>query len=133
MATEYIFVYGSLRKDIPSPARAVLDDHAEYIGEALFRGKLYEIDWYPGVIPSDNENDVVHGEVYKMVDRFEVLSKLDRYEGCSPMDPKPHAFIRKQVPVILERDEITAWIYLYDLPVDGLTQIPSGDYLKREK
>jgi gamma-glutamylcyclotransferase (GGCT)/AIG2-like uncharacterized protein YtfP len=133
MATQYIFVYGSLRKRFSSPARVVLDHHAEYVGEAAFRGKLYEIDWYPGVIPSKDQNDLVHGEVYKMTNPEEVLSKLDQYEGCLPMDPKPHAFVRKQAQVSLEGGEVTAWIYLYDLSVEDLVQIPSGDYLKFKK
>lgn len=133
MEPDYIFVYGSLRRDFSSPARGVLDHHAEYVGEATFRGKMFEIDWYPGVVPSKNENDVVHGEVYKMIDSEKVLSKLDRYEGCSPQDPKPHAFVRKQKQVTLNEEKITVWLYLYDLSVDGLVQITSGDYLSFKK
>lgn len=133
MSVEYIFVYGSLRKGFSSPAREVLDDYTEFIGKATFQGKLYKIEWYPGVVPSDNKDDVVLGEVYKINERKEVLSKLDRYEGCLPSDPKPHAFVRKQVPVNLNGDEITAWIYLFDLPINDKNQIRSGDYLKYEE
>lgn len=133
MVTEYIFVYGSLRKGFSSPAREVLDDYAEFAGRATFQGKLYKIDWYPGVVPSRNRDDVVHGEVYLINDRDEVLSKLDRYEGCSPSDPKPHAFVRKQMPVNLKGKEMTAWVYLFNLPVDDKNQIRSGDYLKYEE
>lgn len=133
MPTEYIFVYGLLRKGFSSPAREVLDDYTEFIGEATFQGKLYKIEWYPGVVPSENEENVVHGEVYKIIEREEVLSRLDHYEGCSPSDPKPHTFVRKQMQVNLKDEEITAWIYLFDLPVDDMVQIRSGDYLKYEE
>lgn len=133
MATEYIFVYGSLRRDFSSPVREVLDDYAQFISEATYQGKLYKIDWYPGVVPSEDEDDIVYGEVYKIIEREEVLTKLDRYEGCSPMDPKPHAFIRKQVQVKSNGNEITAWIYHYDLSIDEKVQISSGDYLKYVK
>jgi len=133
MPEEYLFVYGSLRKDFSSPAREVLDEHAEYVGEATFQGKLYKIDWYPGVVPSDDPDDTVIGEVYKIIDRDEVFSKLDRYEGCSPADPKPHAFVRKQRLVTLNNGgTVDAWIYLYTRPVSGKDRIISGDYLKNQ-
>lgn len=133
MASEYIFVYGSLRRDFSSPAGEVLDDYAEFINDATYQGKLYKIDWFPGVVPSDDEDDIVHGEVYKINDKEEVLSKLDRYEGCSPSDPKPRAFVRKEVQVKSNGDDIIAWIYLFDLPVDDKVRIRSGDYLKYEE
>lgn len=128
---DLIFVYGSLRKDFSSPARDVLDEHAEFVGEATFQGKLYKIDWYPGVVPSGDPGDSVIGEVYKIIDRAEIFSKLDRYEGCSPSDPKPHAFVRKQKSVVLSNStSVEAWIYLYSHPVTDKEEIPSGDYLE---
>ena len=134
MSAEYLFVYGSLRRDFSSPASRVLDDHAEYIGEAIFQGKLYKIDWYPGVVPSVDLDDKVLGEVYKINNREEVHPNLDRYEGCSPADPKPHAFARKESRVRLKSgDEITAWIYLYEWTVDDKERIPSGDYLDHKE
>lgn len=133
MEPEFIFVYGSLRKGFSSPAREVLDDYAELVGRATFQGKLYKIEWYPGVVPSENEDDIVYGEVYKIINKEEVLSKLDHYEGCSPSDSKPHAFVRKEMPVVVNSEEIIAWIYLFDLPVDDMIQIRSGDYLKYEE
>lgn len=93
---------------------------------------MYKIEWYPGVVPSTDEEDLVMGEVYKMKDREKVLSKLDRYEGCAPSDPKPHAFTRKQMPVRVEEEIINACIYLFELPVDDRVQIRSGDFLKYE-
>lgn len=134
MSSEYLFVYGSLRRDYSSPARQVLDDHAEFVSEAIFQGKLYKIEWYPGVVPSGNSDDKVIGEVYKINDNEIVLPKLDRYEGCSPADPQPHAFVRKEMRVNLEKGgKITAWIYLYEWPVDDKKQIPSGDYLDHKE
>lgn len=133
MSSEYIFVYGSLRRGFSSPAREVLDDYAEFSGRATFQGKLYKIEWYPGVIPSEDEADRVIGELYKITNREKVLPKLDHYEGCSADDPKPHAFVRREVTVTSNSEKIKAWIYLFDLPVDHMVQIRSGDYLKYEE
>lgn len=131
--SDLIFVYGSLRKDFSSPASEILDNHSEYVGEATFQGKLYKVDWYPGVVPSDDPDDIVFGEVYKITEKDHVLPALDRYEGCSPEDPEPHAFVRKQRLVTLDNGgTIDAWIYLYTRPVSGKDRIDSGDYLKKQ-
>ena len=130
MNADYIFVYGSLRSEFKSPSRTVLDDHAEFLGEATFQGKLYMIDWYPGVVESNDPDDIVQGEAYKIIDNDPVLSKLDQYEGCSSNDPKPHEFERKEKTVKLkDGKEIAAWIYIYVFPVAGKEQIPSGDFV----
>lgn len=130
MPTDYIFVYGSLRRKFKSPARTVLDDHAEFIGEATFQGKLYMIEWYPGVVESDDPDDIVYGELYKIFDTATVLSKLDQYEGCSPNDSKQHEFERKEKNIRLKSGkEVTAWMYIYVLSVSGKERIQSGDFV----
>lgn len=129
MATDYIFVYGSLRSEFRSSSHSVLKEHADFIGKATFRGKLYMIDWYPGVVESDDSDDSVIGEVYKIRNKAEVLSTLDHYEGCSPGDPKPHHFARKEKTVqLLSGEEISAWIYIYVMDTSGKEQIASGDF-----
>lgn len=131
MTTEYIFVYGSLRSEFTSPAQSVLRDYAEFIEKATLQGKLYRIDWYPGVVESDDPDEIVHGEVYKMTDQETVLSKLDQYEGCSPGDPIPHEFERQIKKIrLLNGEEILAWMYTFVLPESGKERILSGDYVK---
>lgn len=134
MSTNHIFVYGSLRSEFDSPAQYVLRKHAEFIGKATFQGKLYMIDWYPGVVESDDPNGIVHGELYKFKDEGIVLSKLDRYEGCSPDNSAPHEFERKEKTVqLLNGEQIQAWIYIFVLPVSGKEKIASGDYIIFQK
>lgn len=133
MSPNHIFVYGSLRRELKSSARTVLDDHAEFVGEATFQGKLYMIEWYPGVVESSHPGDIVYGEVYKIKNEAIVLAKLDQYEGCSPNDPKPHEFERKEKNVRLKNGkEIAAWIYIYVFPVSGKEQIHSGDFVNEK-
>lgn len=131
MSSNRIFIYGSLRKEFSSPVRSVLKDYAEFFDEAVFQGRLYMIDWYPGAVKSENPDDTVIGEVYKIINREFVLEILDHYEGCSAGIPQPHEFVRKKESVRLKNGkEITAWIYLYDLSTVGKKRIPSGDYVE---
>ncbi|MDX1642261.1 MAG: gamma-glutamylcyclotransferase family protein [Balneolaceae bacterium] len=134
MSTDHIFVYGSLRREFRSPARKVLDNHAEFVGEATLQGKLYMIDWYPGVVESNDPGDIVYGEVYKIKNENIVLTKLDRYEGCSPADPKPHQFTRKEKRVKLNNGkDLLAWVYLFVSDLSEKEQISSGDYTAFQK
>ena len=67
MSSEFIFVYGTLRKHSANPMHKVLAQNCEYSSNAYLQGKLYEVRGYPGVIESANENDKVIGEVYKVI------------------------------------------------------------------
>lgn len=125
---EYLFVYGTLRRDIKNQMWHVLARHAEYLGEGAFQGKLYNIGEYPGAVPSNKPTDIVKGEIYVLRDRAQVLKALDEYEGS---DGTPSAeFSRKIIKVSKEGGkEISAWVYLYNHSTKGLKQILSGDYL----
>jgi len=135
MSTSYVFVYGSLRKSFGHPQHHLLEKNTDYIGKAHFQGKLYNVDWYPGVVDSSNKNDRVTGELYKITqNRDTLLNRLDRYEGCLPDIPEPHEFIRRQRPVELLNDGslLRAWIYLYNRQPDEKDRILSGDYVNRK-
>lgn len=91
------------------------------------------IEWYPGVIESDDSSDKVIGEVYQIKNQKVLLSQLDQYEGCSSHAPEPHEFIRRVKFVLLESGEkIRAWIYLFDQAVSEKERILSGDFLNHQ-
>ena len=45
---DYLFVYGTLRKDIFNSARVLDAQHLAFVGEATFRGRLYDLGRYAG-------------------------------------------------------------------------------------
>jgi gamma-glutamylcyclotransferase (GGCT)/AIG2-like uncharacterized protein YtfP len=129
MSAKYIFTYGSLLSAFDNPAQDLLKEHARFLDKATFRGKLFMIDWYPGVVESENPNDIVHGEVYEIENKEPLLKELDRYEGCSIDDSEPHEFIRMEKSVKLQNSRfLTAWIYIYQRPVSNKERISSGDF-----
>lgn len=126
----YLFVYGSLRRDVGHPLHAVLAEHVAFVGCGTFQGKLYDLGPYPGAVPSEDEADIVVGEVYALHDPERVLAVLDRYEGCAN-DPPPTEFRREKAMITLEKGvRVAAWIYLYNWPTFGLPRILSGDYVQ---
>lgn len=130
---EHLFVYGTLRAGFP--AHHVLAGRAELAGMGHVPGRLYDTGRYPAAVPaSPVEGERIRGELYRLPadDGGELLMALDGYEGFVPHAPERSLFVR--VAMVVERDDgarLTAWVYLFHRPVDGLPRIPSGDYADR--
>ncbi len=121
---EYIFVYGTLRHDTNSEMHHLLAKYAEFVSDATYRGKLYQIDYFPGAVPSDDPNDAVQGEVYLLHQADVVLPLLDQYEECGPAFPEPNEYSRQKQSVLLKNGcLVTAWVYVYNHPTEGLELI----------
>ena len=132
MALEFIFVYGTLRKQIASNMHHVFASYGEYFSDGFMPGKLYEVCGYPGAIESSDANDKVFGELYKIDNQKLVLARLDEYEECSDKFPMPQEYIRKPLCIELSGGgSVVAWVYLYNHDVSKLQQIISGDYFDR--
>ena len=48
---EYLFVYGTLRRGGGAPLSKLLGQQADLVGLGTFQGKLYDLGYYPGVVP----------------------------------------------------------------------------------
>ena len=125
-----LFVYGTLMKTVGGRMHDLLARHARYVGEAVFQGRLYLVSTYPGVIRSPDVRDQVRGEVYRLLAPERIFPRLDEYEGCSPDCPQPALYRRCEEKVrLVSGEDISAWIYLYNHPVDEDQRIASGDFL----
>lgn len=124
MTNEFLFVYGTLLNKYRSNLTNVIAHCAQYIGEGYMHGRLYEVDGYPGMIPSITDDDRVIGEVYA-VDFPETLFRiLDQYEQCSPEYPEPHEYVRKRLPAYKDGVFfVEAWVYLYNWDVSSLNRL----------
>lgn len=130
MVTEFIFVYGTLRKAIANTNYNVLAQHSNYVTDGYLQGTLYDVKGYPAAIESNNPQDKVYGELYKMADSNLVLPILDSYEECTPQFPKPHEYSRKQVAInLINNSRVISWVYIFNHNVTNLIPIRSGDYL----
>jgi gamma-glutamylcyclotransferase (GGCT)/AIG2-like uncharacterized protein YtfP len=133
--TEYLFVYGTLRKIAAAKMNPILSENCRYFSKGAMLSLLYEVDGYPGAIESTNSNEKVYGEIYRMRGKTqELLRHLDEYEECTPQFPEPHEYIRKKIAVFLPNgNQIIAWVYIYNHDVSYLNPIDSGDYLQHLK
>ena len=126
---DLIFVYGTLLDD-KNEFAVYLNRHCSFYADGKFKGLLYDIGEYPGAILKADGNNFVFGSVFKMNDSETVLKILDDYEGFGKDQPRPNEFIRELVAIKTDEKEMDCWVYLYNLPVEGLQPITSGDYLR---
>ena len=82
MMLDRLFVYGTLMRGFDHPVARLLRQAADFIGEARCRGRLYRVKHYPGLVLSDDADDIVFGEVYRLRQRAELLREFDIYEAC---------------------------------------------------
>lgn len=121
----HLFVYGTLRRAFSHPMQKLLERGGMWRGEGTCQGRLYDLGAYPGMVDPDAPEDEVTGDVYALAParQDKVLHRLDRYEGV-----EAGLYRREQRSVVLGGEEVNAWVYLYDRPLEDAELIPSGDY-----
>jgi gamma-glutamylcyclotransferase (GGCT)/AIG2-like uncharacterized protein YtfP len=106
-----------------------LAKNSSFIDNASYRGKLYLVSYYPAVVPSENPQDSVRGQVYRLHQPDDVLACLDDYEECGSGFTQPHEYVRQKQQVLLDSGQaVSAWLYVYNRSTDGLQRIMSGDF-----
>lgn len=120
---ELVFVYGTLRRGASNHFRM---KGAELVGPATVGGKLFRIDWYPGLRP-DPEGPAVSGEVYKV--SAQLLVELDEFEGAA--GEVADEFRRVEAIATLASDPAPrmVWLWEYAGSMEGCIRIPGGDWL----
>ncbi len=99
-----------------------------YVGRATVRGHLYLSSRYP-VLELNDDGPPVHGEIFELRGSAQLLAFLDRYEGCSPADAKPHLYKRTHVLAALATgDLVHAWVYVLNGSPRRMARISGGRY-----
>jgi gamma-glutamylcyclotransferase (GGCT)/AIG2-like uncharacterized protein YtfP len=125
-----VFVYGTLRGESNNEFSRLLSEQAALIGRATMPGRLYRVDWFPGMVSSSDPSERVKGEVYRLRNPSETLPILDDYEGCGADDSPPFEFDRVLAVASMEDgSELECWVYLYRRQPPEARRIPSGDFL----
>jgi gamma-glutamylcyclotransferase (GGCT)/AIG2-like uncharacterized protein YtfP len=115
-ARELVFVYGTLRRGGSNHFRM---SGSGFVAAATVRGRLYRIDWYPGLV-LDKAGDEISGEVYAVGP--ERMDQLDEFEGGE--------YRRASVAVRSTSGEtMHAWAWEWRESVEGLERITDGDWL----
>lgn len=127
-----IFVYGSLRAGEANAALLGRFDPLEE-GKAVVRGtvrgRLLDLGTFPGLVPTDDPLERVHGEIYSFVDLEPVLAELDALEDFRGYDATGSEYVRVITSVDLDGRERVAWTYLYVGDPGAGSAVPRGDWV----
>jgi gamma-glutamylaminecyclotransferase len=116
---ELLFVYGTLRRGGSNHFRMA---GARFMAAGTVRGRIYQIDWFPGLI-LDAAAGGVRGEVFAADARL--IAQLDAFEGTD----------YRRVRAVVTTDDgesIDAWLWEWLGAVDETRRIVSGDWLDAE-
>jgi gamma-glutamylcyclotransferase (GGCT)/AIG2-like uncharacterized protein YtfP len=130
MTSNHLFVYGTLMRGFDHPMAQLLSRGADFLGEARCRGRLYLIKHYPGLVLSDDADDVVFGELFQLRRPAELLRELDMYEACGEGFKEPTEYVRQTLLVTRDGGTSEVWTYIYNWPVTGLPRIASGRFME---
>ena len=126
--TEYLFVYGTLKRGGKSHGQLVRKRGVRFVGAARIRGELYKLDGesFPGAIQTAAGDSFVKGHLFALRDPEETLASLDEFEGVSE-----GLFRRELVNAWIRRRRMKAWAYFYARPLMGASLVPTGMYSSR--
>jgi len=126
--TDYLFVYGTLRKDYDLKLKNKVSADLQYVGQGKVGASMYDIGRYPGAVRSSAGDEVI-GDVYLVTDPDRVLGVLDKYEGITP-DGRASEFVRKRSKIRLRNGkEVMAWVYWYAFDLSKKVKIKQKNYL----
>ena len=125
-----LFVYGTLMRGMDNPFSNQLSMASQFLGSATAPGCLYDYQGeYPCAVSSSHPGEMIHGELYRLIDPESLFQELDPYEDCHPEDEKRSLFTRRIVDITThEQNQVKAWMYFWNKPLDGLTLIENGNY-----
>jgi gamma-glutamylcyclotransferase (GGCT)/AIG2-like uncharacterized protein YtfP len=124
-----LFVYGTLlNKD--NEYALYLKNNSRFHSYGKTKGKLYDIGEYPGAILLPKGEDYIYGSILELDHPEDIFPIIDDYEGYGNGQSVPNEFIRLIASVETSSTIINCWVYVYNLPIEGLKLIKNGRYLK---
>ncbi|MEQ9306601.1 MAG: gamma-glutamylcyclotransferase family protein [Marinoscillum sp.] len=126
--SDYLFAYGFLKRRFHGNTKTQTPAfEAEFVSDGWYKGLIYRVDIYPGVIPAD-DGSKVKGEVFRLKSPEIALKILDKYENSRPLvilNPDYERVIR---PIETSSGVVNCWVYEYLKPVNPATLISSGEF-----
>lgn len=116
----YVAVYGSLRTDSYNYERIqhIFPGNFEMLKTSMLPGfKMYDLGFYPAIVPSDNQEDEVYVEIMECgKEAFEYIQDMEHGAGY------------KEKKIIIDGYNCTVF-YMDNVPYRA-KQIIKGDYIK---
>jgi len=128
----HLFVYGSLRSGFRNPVYRYLTRYFSLVGEAVVKGRLYELGDFPVAKPT-SEDKFISGELYVVNNPAEfswAIEQLDDYEGLNVEPGERPLYKREPVTAFINGVGYAAWVYWFNGEVTNCPVIESGDLMQ---
>ena len=117
-----------------NPFSLLLKKNTQFVGQAYTYGKLFLVDYYPGLIYNNpNENHKVYGEIVGINSGLDFLTDLDEYEEFYPNDTTNSLYIRELKACFLldNSKSFNCHTYVYNKNVSNLKFLTNGRFILR--
>lgn len=122
----HVFVYGTLRRGGRNDINR-LEPPPRYVGMGEVKGRLYHMDWYPGLMLGGEEAVTVVGEVYEVSPQLE--SVLDEIEGIVPGEDSE--YFKRTLDIDVNGRPLPCFLYeINPSRVRGKQPIGHGDWIR---
>src|ERR1700687_1513935 len=99
MISARLFVYGTLMRGFDHPMAKLLSRSAEFLGPARCQGRLYLAKHYPGLVLSDDPEEMVVGGLYRLRPPHELMREFDMSGAGGEVFAEPIEYVRRMLPV----------------------------------
>ena len=121
MNEDYLFVYGTLRKDYGLELVDSIANNLLFVAHGKVSGVLYDLGAYLGAVPASRGEEIT-GDVYRIKDAENVFAALDAFEGTE--------YRRQKAEVTMaSKEHAEVWMYWYTGAVNERQRITGRDYL----
>jgi gamma-glutamylcyclotransferase (GGCT)/AIG2-like uncharacterized protein YtfP len=121
----HVFVYGTLRRGGRNDINR-LQPAPRYVGMGEVKGRLYHIDWYPGLTLGGEEAVTVVGEVYEITPDLEAV--LDGIEMIIPGEASE--YFKRELAIEVQGRPLQCLVYEVNPErVRGKKEIGHGDWI----
>lgn len=122
---KYFLVYGTLRRG--QRAEGMMRN-ARYLRDEMVNATMYNCGSFPGIVLGGET--AVRCELFVCDDEFAgpMTRMLDNYEGYVPENPDNSLYLRKEIEL---SDGVSASIYEWNRPTEGLEIVESGDWTRK--
>jgi gamma-glutamylcyclotransferase (GGCT)/AIG2-like uncharacterized protein YtfP len=121
----HVFVYGTLRRGGRNDINR-LAPRPRYVGMGEVKGRLYHIDWYPGLTLGGDEAVTVVGEVYEIGAELEAV-----LDGIEQIAPGPDSeYFKRELSIDVDGRPLPCLVYEINPDrVRGRQVIGHGDWI----
>ena len=109
MGTNFLFTYGTLLSVFDTPLTKRLKQESARVYNAWCPGQLIDLGLYPALLPVQDGDQWVQGQLYELFEPAQTWEWLDEYEG---LNESPPLYERAITPVRTDQKVLlSAWVY----------------------